>query len=180
MNAYETIEKAISNNDIEALREAIGSICYTSRDFSSGEFDEAVRYVESKGIKLKDNAIIGAPTISSQKREFTDQDFARAIFELKKNFCDERIEDVKTIGKSLYGHNHYMDNNPSTVINDNTTRKQASLENQKKAQKITTESKKDLSPNLLGHSHNLIWIMISCAVAIVIFIAVILLLHGRK
>lgn len=109
MQKYDAIEAGIQNGDIKALREAIGSICYTSRDFSSGEFDEIVRYVESKGIKLKDESLIGNPTISSQKQSFTDEDFAKAIFELKKNFCDERIQDVKTIGKILYSPHKQAD-----------------------------------------------------------------------
>lgn len=102
MQKYDAIESGIERKDVKALREAIGSICYTSRNFSSGEFDEVIRYVESKGIVLKDEQLIGNPTISSQKSNFTDEDFAKAIFELKRNFCDARIEDVKTIGRSLY------------------------------------------------------------------------------
>ena len=89
MQRYDVIENGIANQDIKALREALGSICYTSRDFSSGEFDDMVKYVESKGIRIKDDRLVG--------------DFAKALFELKKNFCDERIEDVKIIGKKLYG-----------------------------------------------------------------------------
>lgn len=103
MQKYEAIENGIANNDIKALREAIGSICYTCRDFSDGEFDEAVRGVESRGIKIKDDRLIGNPVTSSQKTAFTDEDFAKAVFELKKNFCDERIADVKKIGTTLYG-----------------------------------------------------------------------------
>lgn len=103
MQKYDAIENGIAKNDVKALREAIGSICYTNRDFSNGEFFEVVKYVESKGIQLKDPKLIGAPAISSQKSNFTDEDFAKAIFELKKNFCDERIEDVRIIGMKLYG-----------------------------------------------------------------------------
>ena len=101
MQKYEAIEQGIRNGDVQGLRAAIGSICYTSRDFSSGEFDEAIRYVESKGIKLKDDALEGE-IVSEGKAVYADEDFARAIFELKKNFCDERIEDVKKRGRSLY------------------------------------------------------------------------------
>lgn len=103
VHRYEAIEKGIANNDVKALREALGSIIYTNRDFSNGEFFKVLNYVESKGIKVKDSELIGKPPITSQKSEFTDEDFARAIFELKKNFCDERIKDVKTIGEKLYG-----------------------------------------------------------------------------
>lgn len=102
MQRYEAIEQGIARRDIRALREAIGTICYLNRDFSSGEFDEAVRYVESKGIQLKDDGLIGELPVSSQKSSFTEDDFGAAVFELKENFCNERIEDVKKIGKALY------------------------------------------------------------------------------
>lgn len=51
MRKYEAIENGIAKGDIKALREALGSISYTNWDFSNGEFDEAVEYVKSKGIK---------------------------------------------------------------------------------------------------------------------------------
>lgn len=100
---YEAIEKAIAQKDMKALREAVGNICYTSRDFSSGEFDEAIKYAKEKGMDIKESSLTGKPTISSQKSSFTDDDFAEAVFALKENFCDERIQDVKEIGKKLYG-----------------------------------------------------------------------------
>ena len=101
MRRYEEVEKGIAENDIERLREAIGTICYVDCDFSSGEFDEVLRYVESKGIKLKDDTLDGE-LISDGKTAYIDEDFARAVFMLKKNFCNERIADVKKIGKALY------------------------------------------------------------------------------
>lgn len=103
MKKYEAIEMCIAKKDIKALRAKVGSLCYTCRDFSDGEFDEMVKYIEKKGLKLVEDHLIGNPTISSQKTTFTDEDFADAVFELKKNFCQERISDVKTIGKKLYG-----------------------------------------------------------------------------
>jgi hypothetical protein len=103
MQKYDAVEKGIANNDVKALREAIGSICYTNRDFSNSEFFEVVRYVESNGIKLKDDTLVGAEPVSKIKTEFDEDDFTRAVFELKRNFCDERIKDVETIGKKLYG-----------------------------------------------------------------------------
>ena len=85
MQKYDAIENGIANDDVKSLREAIGSMCYINRDFSNTEFFEVIKYVESKGIKLKDKTLIGN-TISSQKSEFSDEDFAKAIFELKRNF----------------------------------------------------------------------------------------------
>ena len=101
MQKYDAIEKGIAENDVNGLRESIGSICYTCRDFSDGEFDEVVNYVVSKGISLFETALNGE-LVSANKDTFTDEDFARAVFELKRNFCKERIADVKKIGATLY------------------------------------------------------------------------------
>lgn len=98
---YEVINKGIAEKDVALLRDAIGNLCYTSRNFASSEFDEAIKFVLSKGIKLKDEALVGE-LVSAGKTTFTKEDFTRAVFELKKNFCDERIADVKKIGKAVY------------------------------------------------------------------------------
>ena len=105
MQKYETIEKGIANKDTYLLKEAMGGLCYTCRDFSDGEFDEVLKYIEGKGVKIKEKFNGDPPLISKNKRpeEFINEDFTNAVFEMKKNFCDERISDVKKIGKALYG-----------------------------------------------------------------------------
>ena len=104
MQTYEAIENGIRERDVEALREAIGGLCYACPDFSDGEFDEVVAYVTAQEIPLLDPALDGE-LIGADKESFTDEDFARAVFELKRNFCEERIADVKAIGMALYGEN---------------------------------------------------------------------------
>ncbi len=164
MQKYDAIENGIASNDVKALREAIGSICYTNRDFSNGEFFEAVRYVESKGIQLKDVELIGAPTISSQKTEFTDEDFAKAIFELKKNFCDERIEDVKTIGEKLYGKKSTAEKPKDPQRNMSEPAEHSS------SRRVGT------SPKLKSHQQNNRIPMTIGLVAIIVIVVVIILL----
>ena len=100
MRRYETIDEAILNKDIPTLRESIGNLCYLSRDFSDPEFDEVIEYVISKGIDLKDSELKG-DLVSVGKDSYTNEDFSKAVYWLKENFCDERIEDVKKIGKAL-------------------------------------------------------------------------------
>lgn len=155
MQKYEAIEKGIENKDVKRLREAIGNICYTNRDLSNGEFFEAIKYVEDREIKLKDTKLIGKPTISSQKEEFTDDDYSRAVFELKKNFCDERIKDVQTIGKKLYG---------------------------KKTTPITTTKPSQVgkNPNQESHQRSQKSVVISGLVAVVIVLVLILILLKLK
>ena len=138
MQTYEAIEKGIENHDVAALREAIGSICYTCRDFSNGEFDAVVSDVEKRGLKLRDDQLIGEATISSRKTSFNDEDFAKAVFYLKGNFCDERIEDVKKIGKTLYASESKNQNKTLNAINENKRSQTGKNPNQ-----VSHQSKQD-------------------------------------
>ena len=116
MQKYEAIEKGIKEKDIEGLRESVANICYVDRNFSNGEFDQVLSYIESKNINIKDDKLVGN-LISKEKSTYNDEDFARAVFELKKNFCDERINDVKKIGKALYSNKKVLHSSKQNVSN---------------------------------------------------------------
>lgn len=100
----ELIEDAIENNDISLIQDAIGTICYTDRSFEDGRFLAAIHYVvDKKKIDIMQE-FDGNKLISKTKTEYTDKDFGEAVFYLKENFSKERIQDVMTIGKKLYGN----------------------------------------------------------------------------
>lgn len=155
MQHYEAIENGIASRDIKKLREAIGSLCYTSRDFSSGEFDEAIRYVEGHGIKIKEN-YNGEPLISQEKTMYSDEDFANAVFELKNNFCNERIEDVKRIGKILY---------------KKKTKKQQESEKQIETT-VKLSSQNGTSPNLQSHQVTLRVFKVAVIVIVIVLLTI--------
>lgn len=100
MGKYDVYEAGVASKDVKGLRESVCNICYIDRDFSKGEFRDAVRYIDKK-IDIKDPHLIGK-LVSEGKTSYTDEDFARSIFELKRNFCEERIRDVEKIGRTLY------------------------------------------------------------------------------
>lgn len=189
MQKYDLIETGIANRDVKALRGVVGGICYTCRDFSDGKFDAMVRYVESKGIKIKDDILIGNPIISSQKSDFTDDDFAEAVFELKRNFCDERIEDVKKIGRKLYG-NKEMPRVNDTPVEEQTTTKTSlaggtspNFQSQRQKVQITlmTLSKMALIVLSLALIVTGVWRHIVPQVIIgVLVLAVLIFLQGKK
>lgn len=166
MQKYDTIEKGIKNNDVQSLRNALGNICYISRDFSDGEFDEVVKYVEKHGIKIKDDKLTGKPIISGQKNEFSEEDFARAIFEMKKNFCDERIEDAKTIGRALYGNKK---EERAQIKSTEVKSKSLSKEKQR-----NSNLKGSGNPNFRGHQQKknniVLWLMAAVIMILLIMI----------
>lgn len=101
----EKVLKCIEERDFPALREYIGTIIYTDRAFLHGEFEAAIRYLTEECYlteifeKFNEN-----PPLKSKSgtMHYKVEDFTAAVYELKNNFCRERIEDVKTIGKDLY------------------------------------------------------------------------------
>ena len=101
MEKFEAVENGIANKDIDGLKETLGTMCYCDRDFSRNMLEDNIKYVESKGIKILEDELSGE-LVSDKKSNYDDKDFARAVFELKKNFCRERIEDVRKISKALY------------------------------------------------------------------------------
>jgi hypothetical protein len=102
-----TVIEGVKSKNLSKIREALGTICYTSRDFRSGAFDAHLKYVLDSGIDIFEE-YNGEPLISEKKKleDMNDDDFSEAVFELKENFCKERINDVKKIGKYLYGNSN--------------------------------------------------------------------------
>lgn len=95
----------IEQKDLDAVREHIGTMIYTDRAFLHGEFESAVNYViEECYMTELFESFNPLPPLKSKSgtTDFKEADFTEAVFELKSNFCRERIEDVKTIGRYLY------------------------------------------------------------------------------
>ena len=146
---YDVIEQCLAKNDVEGLRNVIGSLCYTSMDFSSGEFDAAIKYVESKGIKLKES-YNGKPELILNKKklsECTEDDFGDAVFELKENFCTERINEVKKIGKYVYGPGGKAKNNDDKK-KDSTKDEQQTSTSQARPKNTNTQQVNDKQQTL--------------------------------
>lgn len=147
-----SIETAIADNDIAALREAIGSICYTDRTFANGEFINAINYVvHEKKINIYEN-YNQKRLISKSKSTFSSEDFGDAIFDLKENFCEERVKDVMDIGKALYKTSRVTSNEVKKEQSSNRT--------------IVQNQGKD--PNARSHQTNMIPIVVVVLVAVAI------------
>ena len=102
----EKILKCIEEKDLSSLREYIGTIIYTDRAFLHGEFEAAIKYIteECYLVELFEPFNYSPPLKSKiTNSAFSKKDFTEAVYELKANFCRERIEDVKIIGRAVYG-----------------------------------------------------------------------------
>lgn len=97
---FDIIENAIKEKNIGSLRRSLGNIIMADRNFSDNTFYDTLEYVNSKINIMEPN--LNGELVSAGKSTYTDNDFNNAVFELTENFCKERIEDVKKIGRYLY------------------------------------------------------------------------------
>lgn len=98
------VQECIRNNDIKGLKGAFVGIIFSDRSFSKGEFDDTLDYIR-KETNLKILESFNNGELLSKKigsRNITEDDFEEAVYDLKVNFCEKRINDVKMLGKTLY------------------------------------------------------------------------------
>ena len=101
------VQECIEKSDIRGLKGAFVGIIFSDRGFKSGDFDNTLSYIKSKTniniMEIFDNGELLSNKINSGK--VTEDDFGEAVYNLKVNFCEERIKDVKKLAKVLYGKN---------------------------------------------------------------------------
>lgn len=104
----ELIKESTELGDIESLRRTLIMMIHHDENFSKGYFENSIKYIKenidsSKKDKIYEKLDTNIPMILNHKKDnFTKDDFIDAICRLKQNFCIERVEEVKKIGKALY------------------------------------------------------------------------------
>ncbi|NFT91102.1 hypothetical protein FDF86_01560 [Clostridium botulinum] len=114
------VQECIENNNIRGLKGAFVGIIFSDRSFSKREFDETLDYVRRETNLEILEGFDGGELLSkkSSSGNITEDVFEEAVYNLKVNFCKERIDDVKKLGKYLYGKNI----KPQTTISSNENR----------------------------------------------------------
>ncbi|MFL0167269.1 hypothetical protein [Candidatus Clostridium helianthi] len=129
------VQECIQNNDIRGLRGAFVGIIFSDRSFSKGEFKNTLDYIcEETNLKILESFDNGE-LLSKKINEgnITEDDFGEAVYNLKVNFCKERIDDVKKIGKHLYGKSLNSENTVSSTAHGGTSHgKKTQCHHQKK------------------------------------------------
>lgn len=57
LSKYDAINQGILNNDIRALREALGNICYADAGFKTNDFADALAEIKEHNIAIKDPSL---------------------------------------------------------------------------------------------------------------------------
>lgn len=104
------LEKSVfeykNGSSINKVRTAIIGIISSDPAFNRSKYDDAINYVKNNGIslsilfeKLDENNV---PKINNNKEEWDKAYFAKASINCERNFCLERINHLREVGRNVY------------------------------------------------------------------------------
>ena len=102
------VDKALREGNLRSARRVISNICPSDRTFTTSEFEDALEYVQNvKGVDIYEPfdpllKPLYAERIDRRDPTLEEDDFAASVACLKENFCPERIEDTKKLGRYLF------------------------------------------------------------------------------
>lgn len=102
------VDKALQEENLRSARCVVANICPFDRTFTTGEFEDALEYVRDiKGVDIYEPFDASLKPLYTERVDRKDptleeDDFAVSVAYLKENFCPERIEDTKKLGRYLF------------------------------------------------------------------------------
>ena len=102
------IDQALQNKNLRNVRRIVANIGPHDRTFTTSEFEDALEYVQDvKGVDIYEPFDASLKPLYAERVDRKDptleeDDFAASVACLKENFCLERIEDTKKLGRYLF------------------------------------------------------------------------------
>jgi hypothetical protein len=102
-NINETLDQAIRDKDITAVRRALGTWILQDPGFAKDVFDKKVHHCLSSGISKAELFVpfAGEP-LTEESAAWTDRYFASAKTEFDHNFSEERLAHLRKVGAKLF------------------------------------------------------------------------------
>lgn len=104
----ERVDRALQSGNIRIVKQLLVNVCKFDRTFSTGEFEDAMEYVcKVKGVNIFEPLDETLKPLYSERVDRKDptlgeDDFTASAVCLMENFCPERIEDTKKLGRYLF------------------------------------------------------------------------------
>lgn len=117
------IDQALQNKNLRNVRRIVANIGPHDRTFTTSEFEDALEYVQDvKGVDIYEPFDASLKPLYAERVDRKDptleeDDFAASVACLKENFCPERIEDTKKLGRYLFPEEMHNKNSKSSSNN---------------------------------------------------------------
>lgn len=159
------IRDLCDKKDYVGLRECIVSLIRNDPTFISGDYDEACKYLEDKGLDdvfQPYEKVPGEPG-DKDKSQWDEKYFLDRTFALKENFSRERLAHVKEVGEYVY-------RDKPTLGKEKAVKKAQAAQDKPGTSKKTTAPKKPESPTNLKKYLPLLIALLLVIVVVVILV----------
>ncbi|SHM97415.1 hypothetical protein SAMN02746066_04167 [Anaerosporobacter mobilis DSM 15930] len=138
MKISKTLENAIEAKDLSRIYSSFYTIALADPSFSTGKFRNTLEYVKSLNIPGFMQPYSGGVL---QDTDWSEEYWGIVASELMDNFCEERINHLERVGKTVY-KTVYSSNVNKSTLNDNVKKKKTTASN--------GEKNTSIQPVLLG------------------------------
>lgn len=117
------VDESLREGNLKSVRRIISNICPSDRAFTTSKFADALEYVRKvKGVDIYEPFDASLKPLYAERVDRKDptleeDDFAASVACLKENFCPERIEDTKKLGRYLFPEEMHNKNSKSSSNN---------------------------------------------------------------
>ena len=97
----DSFKKDVESKNVNHIRDELTTIAHSDRDFHTSEFDDYLQY--AKDAKIEDLFDKFDGEEFKPKDEWDEKYWSYIVSSLMDNFCKERIDHLKEVGKYVYG-----------------------------------------------------------------------------
>lgn len=107
----EYLKEHLEKKEVKKVASDLSVVVYTDRTLSDGRLKEMLKYIKTSYPDVYEQLIEKCDESQFKRlsqngelilKEINEDTFADAVFALENNFCYERIEDIRVLGKYLY------------------------------------------------------------------------------
>lgn len=183
MNNFEVNEylrEHLEKKEVEKVASDLSVIVYTDRTLADGRLMEMLTYIKTSYpdvyeqlMKKCDESQFKRLSKDGQllNKDINEDTFADAVFALENNFCRERIEDIRVLGKYLYSQREGAEKKKETNVPAAKTAERKPVERQKGTRPMGEQRR---SPKKKKISGGLVLILAGAALLVAVAITLML------
>lgn len=128
MNSFEVNEylrEHLEKQEVKKVASDLSVMVYTDRTLSDGRLMEMLKYIKTSYPDVYEQLIEKCDESEFKllskdglllNKDINEDTFADAVFALENNFCFDRIEDIRVLGKFLYSQKESAENKKENAV----------------------------------------------------------------
>jgi len=176
----EYLREHLEKKEVKKVASDLSVMVYTDRTLSDGRLKEMLKYIKTSYPDVYEQLIEKCDESQFRRlskdgellqREINEDTFADAVFALENNFCYERIEDIRVLGKYLYSKKESAKTKKEDTVAVAKTSERKAVVQQKGTRPVGEQRR---SPKKKKISGGLVLILAGVALLVIVAIALII------